>query len=289
MIRALRAFLAFHQYGTIVAAAKSVHQSAAAVSVQLKLLEERLGVSLFVRSKRSLSFTAAGHSLIPLAEKMMSIYEDMQSLSETNKVTGKLSLGVINSALTGVFPSILKKLNRREPQLEIRIETGISPALLAEVDAGILDAAVITQPPKNIVLNLLIHHLYTEPIVLLMPKNMPYRYLSHTLKTQSYIAFDRTTWVGQKIEKFLSTKKISVVPVMELNSQDAVIAAVRHELGVSILPLSYDFNRITGLGLKYVALPELSRDVVLVERREHPQIKLTAHLIDLFSSLKTVK
>ncbi|KAB7590855.1 LysR family transcriptional regulator, partial [Verminephrobacter sp. Larva24] len=95
-IRTLRAFLALHRAGTVVAAAEDVHLSQAAVSVQLKNLETELGLSLFARTKRSLCLTPTGRQLVPLAEQMVSIYEQMKRLDKDGPVAGLLSLGVIN-------------------------------------------------------------------------------------------------------------------------------------------------------------------------------------------------
>ncbi len=96
LIRSLRSFLALHRYGTIVSAAEKVHLSQAAVSVQLKNMEDELGIALFVRTKRSLEFTSAGRQLVPLAEKMVSIYEEMKALYGVGPIGGFLSLVVMN-------------------------------------------------------------------------------------------------------------------------------------------------------------------------------------------------
>lgn len=93
LIRSLRSFLALHRYGTIVAAAEKVHLSQAAISVQLKNMEDELGVALFVRTRRSLEFTAAGHQMVPLAEQMVSLYEEMKALQTGRPLGGVLSLG----------------------------------------------------------------------------------------------------------------------------------------------------------------------------------------------------
>lgn len=279
VLRALRAFIALHRRGTIAAAAEDVHLSPAAVSAQLKLLEERLGAELFLRTKRSLSLSSTGQRLVPLAEKMISVYEEMLELSDARVVRGKLSLGVINSALTGIFPAVLQRLKAASPELEIRLVAGISPHLMAQVEAGLLDAAVVTQPPPHISTRLLVHPLYAEPVALVLPQGMDCASVADAMARAPYVAFDRSTWVGQAIDEFLIKNDIRVRPAMELNSQDAVLAVVRFGLGVSILPMLRGVAHEADAGLRIVAIPGFERSVSLVEQHVHPRSHLTAKLL----------
>lgn len=192
LIRSLRSFLALHRYGTIVAAAEKVHLSQAAVSVQLKNMEDELGIALFVRTKRSLEFTSAGRQMVPLAEKMVSIYEEMKAIKGGGPIGGFLSLGVINSALGGVLPQLLKEMTLKNPGLEVKIMAGISGELVTQVNRGTLDMAIVTEPPQRFPTNLSVHYLYSEPFALLTPAEVPYQDLVQAFKSSTpYIAFER--------------------------------------------------------------------------------------------------
>jgi len=280
MLRAIRAFLALHRLGTVAAAAEEVHLSAAAVSAQLKLLEERLGVELFSRTRRSLQLTAAGHRLVPLAEKMLSVHEEMLQLSNAEGLQGRIAIGVLSSALTGIFPAVLQRLKSETPGLDIRLVTGTSPFMIAQVEAGLLDAAVVTQPPKHYVTKLEVHHLFVEPMALVMPRGTRHRDLETTMAASPYIAFDRQTWVGQAIDEYLLRQGIHVRAAMELNSQDAVMTMVRHGLGVTILPLLRGTAQARDRAVRLVPLNGFFRGVALVERKTHPHMDLTRKLLE---------
>jgi DNA-binding transcriptional LysR family regulator len=210
---------------------------------------------------------------------MISVYEEMLELSDARVVRGKLSLGVINSALTGIFPAVLQRLKAASPELEIRLVAGISPHLMAQVEAGLLDAAVVTQPPPHISTRLLVHPLYAEPVALVLPQGMDCASVADAMARAPYVAFDRSTWVGQAIDEFLIKNDIRVRPAMELNSQDAVLAVVRFGLGVSILPMLRGVAHEADAGLRIVAIPGFERSVSLVEQHVHPRSHLTAKVL----------
>jgi DNA-binding transcriptional LysR family regulator len=286
LVRTLRAFLALHRYGTVVAAAEKVHLSQAAVSVQLKNLEEELGVALFTRTKRSLDFTPAGHQLVRLAEQMISTYEEMKALGDAGAVAGVLSLGVINSALSGVLPRLLRKITLEYPKLEVKVIAGISGDLVAQVDAGTLDAAMVTQPPRHFPMNLAVHHLYSEPFVLIAPHDMDWVDVNRALASPvPYIAFDRSTWAGQLIDEFRAKRGVQTRPSMELNSLDAIAAVVSQGLGISIVPLIRGAGWHRNPNLRIVRLPNFDRPVSLVERKVHLRSALTATLLSSFDAI----
>jgi DNA-binding transcriptional LysR family regulator len=279
-IRKLQAFLVFSQTGTIAATAKSLHQSSAAVSVQLKQLEQDVGGSLFHRSKKSISLTTLGYRLLPLAEQILKLNNQILALNTPSQVSGKITIGVINSALIDVLPPILQTLKIESPGLDIRIMAGISPSLFGQVSDGVLDAAIITKPPTSITTDLIIRPLYTDPFLLIMAKNTPYTQLAKVLESQPYIAFDRSTWVGQKVDGFLQKLSIKTHVTMELDSQDAIISLIKHGIGVSILPIRPDSDSMRDPNLQFISISGLNREVVFVERKNHPQAHLTHKLFD---------
>ena len=286
LIRSLRSYLALHRYGTIVAAAEKVHLSQAAVSVQLKNMEDELGIALFLRTKRSLEFTSAGRQLVPLAEKMVSIYEEMKAIKGGGPIGGFLSLGVINSALGGVLPQLLKEMTQKNPGLEVKIMAGISGELVTQVNRGTLDMAIVTEPPQRFPTNLSVHYLYSEPFALLTPAEVPYQDLVQAFKSSTpYIAFERSTWAGQLIDEFLMKRGVMTKPSMELNSLDAIAALVSQGLGISIVPLIRGAAWHASPNLHVVRLPNFERPVSLITRASHEHDALTALLLSSFSTV----
>jgi len=276
--RSLHAFLALHQFGTVAAAARAVHLSAAAVSVQLRNLEEELGLDLFVRTGRSIMLNDRAHQLVPLARQILDLQTEMASLGNADTLKGRLALGVITSTLTGGLPSVLKRLSAEHPSLELRITAKRSPDLAQQVEAGALDAAVISMPPSHVLTSLRCHELYTEPLALVMSRHRNFISVTEALKTHPYIAFDRTTWIGRQIESFIQGCGVPVRHVMELDSHDAVLSMVRHDIGVTVLPVLKGPSR-DDPALRFVDLPGLHRTVCLAVRPANSDSRSTQVLL----------
>jgi DNA-binding transcriptional LysR family regulator len=282
LIRSLRAFLAFHDSGTLVAAAAQVHLSHAAVSVQMRMLEEELGVTLFERTRRSLRLTEAGEQLVPLALQMLAQYDRMRALGASRQIVGTLSLGIITTQLTGRFPELLVRLKDSHPQLDVRVTTGISGDLVDKVARGELDAAVVTQPLAPIDAALIAHPLLSEPFGLIAPAERSGQRLRELLATTPFLQFDRQAWTGAMIEAYLRRKRLTVKPIIELNSIEAIAAMVARGLGVSIVPIVQGAAWHRSASLRVTRLAGFSRSVVLIEPREHAAAPLTAMLRAFF-------
>jgi len=279
--RSLRAFLALYQLGTVAAAAQAVHLSPAAVSAQLKKLEEDLDTELFIRTGRSISLNARAYQLVPLVQKMLDIQAEIASLGDQQSLKGRVALGVITSTLAGGLPGVLKRMRSEHPQLELRVTAHKSPELAVQVATGLLDAAIITTPPPHAASPFCLHTLYTEPLALVMSIERRFSGIKHALESNPYIAFDRTTWVGGLIEGFIMSRGISVRPVMELDSHDAVLSVVRHDIGVAILPVLLGYGR-EDKSLQFIDLPGVQRQVCLAVRVEKNDSKATQVLLNYF-------
>ena len=285
LIRSLRSFLLFHRYGTVVAAAENVHLSQAAVSVQLKNIEEELGVQLFVRTKRSLEFTSAGHQLVGLAEQIVTIYEEMKTLGSGKAAAGTFTLGVINSALSGMLPRFLRQITKQNPFLEIKIVAGLCRELVSQVDRGTLDAAIVIEPPLNFPTILSVHHLYSEPFALITSADTPFDGVMSMLKSDiPYIAFEPSSWTGQMIEEYRVKSGVLSRPAMELNSLSAIAGVVEQGFGVSVVPLISGATWHRNPQLRVVRIPDFSRPISLIARKTHHRHSITAALLSSFNA-----
>jgi len=171
-------------------------------------------------------------------------------------------------------------LKRSHPRLEVKLFAGQSSDFAYKVEHGVLDAAVVTRPPRPLAASLLWTPLYDEPMVMIVPRRPPFRLSAdplQTLREAPFIRFDRDTWTGLLVRDVLNRCDVRVRDAMELNSVEAILAIVRQGFGVSIVPKLANVDWTRDVGLRAVALPgvDVQRHVGLLERAHHSRMRFT--------------
>ena len=121
-IRQLKAFVAIAESGTFTAAALRVHVTQAAISMQIRQLENELGAKLFVRAPRHVILTEAGEHLLHRARQILrehdAAIEEISELAGAER--GRLRIGSASAmVLTDPLPKILKDIRTQHPRAEI--------------------------------------------------------------------------------------------------------------------------------------------------------------------------
>lgn len=237
-VRRFKTLVTIAELGTFAKAAEAIYLTPAAVSQQMKALEDELGMPLFDRTKRPPELNPAGHALIPKALTLIKNYEELKPALEGELETLEhLTVGSVPTTTTGIMPKAIKTLQNDHDNLHIRIYPGLSDDLYAQVDRGFLDVAVMTEPP-TIHKHLIWRPFTEEPFVVLAAKEITLTDPEEILQTQSFIRFARKAWVGRAIDQWLLDRNIQVHETMELDTLEATAAMVMHNLGVSIVPMS---------------------------------------------------
>ena len=236
-IHRLKTLIAIAESGTFAAAADVIHVSQAAVSQQMKSLEDELQVTLFDRTKRPPELNQLGLILTAKARELVRAYDGMlRSLQSEGAIQGQLLLGAVPTTLPGLIPRTLGVLKSAYPDLHIRIVPGLSSDLMAQVDRSYLDAAVISEP-SYVRGHMEWRPFAEEPLVLLAPLQSSSEDPFELLEMYPYIRFSRRAWVGDLIDRWLASTEARVNEAMELDTLESVSAHVYYNLGVSIVPL----------------------------------------------------
>jgi DNA-binding transcriptional LysR family regulator len=279
-IRHLRTLLAIAERGSFAAAARQVHLTESAVSMQMKALEAELGVALFDRATRPPALTDAALALLPEAAELIAGYERL-SRRETDDglVQGHLRLGAVPSVITGILPGAIAALRRRHPGVHVEIAMALSAELVERVERRALDAAVVSELGR-VPDGCLWSPFAREPLVLIAPPDAPDRTAGELLAAYPFIRYTRQAWVGRLIHAMMRRRRIKVAEAMTLDTLEAVTAMVSHGLGVSIVP-----ERGRGVPLAFpvrvVALPApvVHRTVGLLRPASHAKASLADALL----------
>lgn len=235
-INQLKTLLAVIENKSFAAAGDKIGLSHSAVSLQIKAMEDELGVLLFDRIKRPPVPTARGRALAEHAQKTLALFEASAAVARGEIVRSKLVIGAVPTALASFLPASLKRLQAKYSSLRIELKNGSSSELAASLAKGDLDIAISTKP-LNPIPGLVWHSIATEPFVVVAPVHAQGETWHDLLQSHPFIWFNRKTWAGQSIEEELKAKKINVLGAMEIDSLEAISNLVGEGLGVSIVPL----------------------------------------------------
>lgn len=287
-IRQLKIFLSVAKHGSLAGAAGEMGLTQAAVSLQMKALEENLKTKLFDRSRRSIVLNASARSLIPQASEIVSLYESLPLSVDSKLIGGTMHIGAISATSTKILPDALLLLRKKHPRIDVRVVNGRSDELARQVENGDLDVALVSGPPAPLSKSLCWHLVTKDPLVLIAPRNMPVKSLAHALSHAPFIRLSRTTWTGRVIENALREKGLTPPFIMELDSTDIVAGMVSRGLGVSVIPLD-NGNWRNDLDLQIFALRdfETQRMLGLIERQNHGRTRLTEAFRESLASVRT--
>ncbi len=152
----LRAFVVVLQSGGMTSAGKQLHLTQAAVSQQIKRLEEQFDVALFERANRRLTLTAQGERLLGHAQKILSLNDEIWGLMTTPEYEGEVFLGVPYDIVQPFMAPILQSFHAAWPKIHIRMVCDTTVRLREKHKAGELDITLATEAESENIENRLL-------------------------------------------------------------------------------------------------------------------------------------
>jgi DNA-binding transcriptional LysR family regulator len=141
----LRAFLAVVDSGGVTRAATVLALSQAAVSQQIRRLEEGLDCRLFERAGRRLVLTPVGERLIAQARRLLALNDEVCSAMRTPSFAGELRLGVPYDIIASIVPPILRRFAKAQPRVRVSLVCEDSKVVREQLRAGGVDLALTTE------------------------------------------------------------------------------------------------------------------------------------------------
>jgi DNA-binding transcriptional LysR family regulator len=229
--------------GGITAAARRRNLSQPAVSLQMKGLEEELGLDLLTRRGRGVMLTQAGETLLGHARRALMVIKTARAeVAEILGVErGSLRLGTTDAAGTGILPAAFFKFHHQYPGIEVAVEVESTGTLLEGLHRGRLDLALGTLPVGDPAITSRV--LQTESLGLVAPGDARAIPLSRLLAEQPFIAYPRGSITRDLVDQALDRAGLRARPVMEIGRPAVMARLVEAGLGVSVLPESTTTGR----------------------------------------------
>lgn len=238
-IRQLKAFVAIAEEKTFTAGAKRLNVTQAAVSMQIRQLEEEIGLPLFNRTPRRVILTQAGETLMTRARKILREHD--MALDELAEIAGaehgRLRIGTASAMFATIqLPAILENLNKKFENAEISVVSGTSHALVEKISHGEVDIAFVSLPVEHP--NIETELLFSDEIVAIAHPDHSFAkektISAKKLANEPLILGEKGGNTRRLIDDFFDKAGVKPNIIMELSRQEAIDKMVENEMGVGI-------------------------------------------------------
>ena len=155
-------------------ASAKVFVSQPALSMQIKKLEETLGVEIFERDKQNFLITPVGAEIIKKAEIILQESEEIKMIAKNSKDPhkGEIRIGAFPTVASYFLPNFVKNIHKKFPHLKIFLIEAKSDELIAKLKSGELDFCLLAMPIADD--NLIGEKIFSEKFLLATPKGHPF-------------------------------------------------------------------------------------------------------------------
>jgi DNA-binding transcriptional LysR family regulator len=275
----LRIVEAVARIGSMNRAAAELNMVQSNVTARIRLLEEELGVQLFVRHSRGVEPSEAGLRLLSYVEQIRGLFEEaITAVKEDGTPKGKLRIGMLETTAGLRLPTLVAQYAHEYPKVELAIVTGTTTSLINQVAEHELDGAFVAGP---------VHHrglseepLFLEDLVLVSPLSIRNFDDLVEVKNLKVIVLRQGCSYRERLSSILDGLGIHYV-VMEFASLDAIIASITAGVGITLLPKALVDRLWTDQSVTVHELPvdQARVETVFVRRPDHhPTSALNAFL-----------
>ena len=145
-LRNLNTFVNVARLGSFHAAAQQLHATQPAISARINALENELGVQLFIRDKSGTCLSPRGIQLLPYAEKILAISQEMkEQVSAENPQKGTLRIGITDTLSYLWLPKLLKHWQEQHPLISFELISDVTTTLTKQLEEYQLDLALTVE------------------------------------------------------------------------------------------------------------------------------------------------
>lgn len=270
-LRHLRAFLLTAQTGSASATARKLKVSQPAVSQTIQELEKLLRVKLFERLGGRMLPTLAGRALISPTAAVFSALDMVEPAiaSFRGSDSAYVRVGTGATVCIHLLPDIIAHAKRKAGGLQVLVVTGNVDELVAGVEDGTLDVALVTTERLRPSAALSVEQLFSEDFIGIVPQRwsskVPPKLDASDFTRFPLLLFEPAGRTREIMDAWFASRGVQPVPSMELGSVEAIKKMVAAGLGISFVPSLALRDNEKGLALRPLE-PPLQRHLCLVLR-----------------------
>lgn len=264
-------FLAVARTRHFTRAAAEARVAQPSLSKQIHALEKELGAELFSRARGNVTLTPAGEALLPVAARILSDV-DTARLEVAELVglrRGRVRVGATPSLCVSLFADVIKRYHDAYPVIQVSVTEGGSRDLVAALEAGQLDLALVIVSPADADRALTVVPVLREELVVASAAPLGVSRMRLTdLREQPLVMF--RPGYDLRETTLAACRQAGFEPrfAVEGGEMDAVLGFVRAGLGVAVVPRMVAARSGRGLRVTPLARPGLHRTIALAHRSD---------------------
>lgn len=284
-LRQLRYFEALVQHGHFGHAAAASAVSQPALSMQIKELEEDLGVRLFERGARHVRLTRIGEEFAPCVREILRSVDELEDLARASRerLVGRLRIGVIPTIAPYLLPALIPVLSHANAEVDIHVRETQTRRLIQELGEGRLDLAIVALPVSEPSLTEVA--LFDERFVLIRPardagKPVPD---AEALREMKLLLLEDGHCFRDQALSFCNLRPPLARDGLDGSSLSTLVQMVGAGIGVTLIPeMAVPVEtRSAAVAVDRFADPQPSRTIGMIWRRSSPLSRQFAQIADL--------
>jgi len=283
----LSTFLAVAENASFREASTQVHLSLPAVSMQIKQLEERLGVTLFHRTTRKVELTQEGEQLMISARKAMAeldvAFERIQRVADLHQ--GNLSFACVPTVAGTRLPALLTRFAHEFPRITVKVREVTQPDLLAAVRKREVDFGIGLQADAGSEFES--RPLFDDDYAAVFPVGHPFadkRAISLRELSKTRLLALGASQFRQHLLDAAQHEGLSLDLSYEFTNVNTVIAMIDAGLGVGILP-AVAIPQRASLKMSRVIRPSMKRTIAIIKIKGHSLSPAAMQFVDMCEAL----
>ena len=239
-LRQLQIFVVAARQLSYARAAEELHLTPPAVSMQLKQLEDNVGLPLFERLGRGVALTGAGEMLLHHALRILGEIKDAEASLQglLDAEVGQLSVGLVSTAKY-FMPRLLARFAQLHPGVEVQFLVGNRESLLQKLQDNAIDLAVMGRTPGEIDAHA--EPMASHPYVLIGPADHPLRearrFDLHELRNETFLLREEGSGSRRVAEEMFRNHLFTPPRAISMGSNETIKQAVMAGMGVSLISL----------------------------------------------------
>jgi LysR family transcriptional regulator, low CO2-responsive transcriptional regulator len=239
-LRQLNVFEAVARRLSYTRAAEELHLSQPAVSIQIRQLEDAIGLDLFEKLGKRIQLTEAGREMLHYSQsinhQLREAEEVLESLKGLNR--GRLKIAVA-STVNYFAPRLLAGFNRRYPGISLHLDVTNREHLMHLLETNEIDLVLMGQPPED--LDLEFEAFMDNPLVVIAPSDHSLAEVKQIplarLASEIFVVREPGSGTRIAMERFFDAQGLQIRLGMEMTRNEAIKQAVRAGLGLSVVSL----------------------------------------------------